>query len=137
MYTGIVGMEGYAALELLEGRYKPLLADLWSCGKVLKELGLYCYPLASQKRLLVISSQLMDCDPKAHPMVSTALKWVALTEHEEGNTFPSMALYIEVFSKALHHTYVCFCRTFPTVPMSAHELLPCQPSMQQIPATLL
>ncbi|KAF8557822.1 hypothetical protein OG21DRAFT_1381284, partial [Imleria badia] len=32
IYSGVVGTEGYIAPEVRKGHYKPMLADLWSCG---------------------------------------------------------------------------------------------------------
>lgn len=137
MYIGVVGTEDYIAPEIREGPYKPLLADLWSCGKTLKELCLRCRPSAARKKLLAVSSQLMNYDPEARPTMSTVLGWMASTRQERDNAFPDITSYVEVFSTVLRCTYICFCRTFPTAPMSAHELFPFQTSMQQIPAALL
>ncbi|KAF8554804.1 kinase-like protein, partial [Imleria badia] len=35
-YSGVVGTEDYIAPEVHKGNYKPMLADLWSCGKTLE-----------------------------------------------------------------------------------------------------
>ncbi|KIJ65342.1 hypothetical protein HYDPIDRAFT_54928, partial [Hydnomerulius pinastri MD-312] len=36
MFKGVVGTEDYIAPEVCKGRFRPMLADLWSCGKTLQ-----------------------------------------------------------------------------------------------------
>ncbi|KAI9567265.1 kinase-like domain-containing protein, partial [Boletus coccyginus] len=73
-HRGVVGTENYIAPEVLEGRYKPILADLWSCGRTLEELCVGCRPSEDCATLLRISRQLMERDPEARPKVSTVLE---------------------------------------------------------------
>ncbi|KAI9569290.1 kinase-like domain-containing protein [Boletus coccyginus] len=82
-YRGIVGTEDYVAPEVHEGQYKPMLADLWSCGRTLKEFCAGCYPSADCATLLQISRQLMHRDPGARPKMYTVLEWMALTRRED------------------------------------------------------
>ncbi|KAF8554815.1 kinase-like protein, partial [Imleria badia] len=35
-YSRVVGTKNYIAPEVRKGDYKPMLADLWSCGKTLE-----------------------------------------------------------------------------------------------------
>ena len=76
-HSEIVGTEDYIAPEILKGHYKPMLADLWSCGRTLKELCTCCHPSADRTKVLEIARRLMDRDPKARPKMSTVLEWMA------------------------------------------------------------
>ncbi|KAG6380507.1 hypothetical protein JVT61DRAFT_8667 [Boletus reticuloceps] len=78
-YRGVVGTEDYIAPEVREGQYKPMLADLWSCGRTLEELCAGCHPSVDRTTLLQISRQLMDPDPEARPKMSTVLERMAPT----------------------------------------------------------
>ncbi|KAH0831421.1 kinase-like domain-containing protein, partial [Lanmaoa asiatica] len=73
MYRGVVGTEDYIAPEVREGQYKPILADLWSCGRTLEELCAGCRPSVDRAILLGISRALMDRDPEGRPKMSTVL----------------------------------------------------------------
>ncbi|KAG6374936.1 kinase-like domain-containing protein [Boletus reticuloceps] len=73
-YRGIVGTEEYVAAEVHEGQYKPMLADLWSCGRTLKEFCVGCNPSMNHATLLQISRQLMHQNPEAHPKISAVLE---------------------------------------------------------------
>ncbi|KAH0825655.1 kinase-like domain-containing protein, partial [Lanmaoa asiatica] len=74
MYTGVVGTEDYIAPEVNGGWYKPMLADLWSCGRTLEEFCSGCHPSVDCTRLLQISRELMNHDPEARPKMSTVLE---------------------------------------------------------------
>ncbi|KAG6380506.1 hypothetical protein JVT61DRAFT_8665 [Boletus reticuloceps] len=106
-YRGVVGTEDYIAPEVREGQYKPMLADLWSCGRTLEELCAGCHPSVDRTTLLQISRQLMDPDPEARPKMSTVLERMAPTRGRDN---------------AVSHTIL----TLPTVHTPAHEhsLLP-------------
>ncbi|KAH0829034.1 kinase-like domain-containing protein, partial [Lanmaoa asiatica] len=64
--TLVVGTEDYIAPEVHEGVYKPMLADLYSCGGALEELCACCNSLAD-RTMLGIARQLMNRDPQARP----------------------------------------------------------------------
>jgi serine/threonine protein kinase len=81
--SGVVGTEDYIAPEVRKGQYKPILADLWSCGKTLKELCACCHYSADRTRLLEIASRLMKWDPEARPKMSTVQEWMAPTQRGE------------------------------------------------------
>ncbi|KAG6374813.1 hypothetical protein JVT61DRAFT_4197 [Boletus reticuloceps] len=81
-YMGVVGTENYIAPEVLEGHYKPILADLWSCGRTLEDLCVGCRPSEDCAMLLRISRQLMEQDPEARPKMSTVLEWLASSRRE-------------------------------------------------------
>ena len=76
-YSGVVGTEGYIAPEVQEGEYKPMVADLWSCGRTLDELCACCRPSEDQTMLLEIARQLLNRDPEARPQMSTILEQMA------------------------------------------------------------
>jgi serine/threonine protein kinase len=77
MYEGVVGTEDYIAPEVREGQYKPILADLWSCGRTLEELCAGCRPSVDRAILLEISRELMGRDPEGRPKMSTVLERMA------------------------------------------------------------
>lgn len=81
-YAGAVGTEAYMAPEVRKGQYKPMLADLWSCGRTLEELCSRCNHSVERTKLLEIARQLMDREPAARPRISTVLKWVAPQQGE-------------------------------------------------------
>ena len=82
-YRGVVGTEDYMAPEVKKGLYKPMLADLWSCGRTLVEFCLRCNPSANRTKLLEIAEQLMDTDPEARPKMNTLLEWMAPLQRGE------------------------------------------------------
>ncbi|KAN0086071.1 kinase-like protein [Tylopilus felleus] len=57
MFRGIVGTEYYIILEVHEGQYKPILADLWSCSRMLEELCAGCHPSMDHALLFQICLQ--------------------------------------------------------------------------------
>jgi len=73
---GYVGTKGYIAPEVGKTRFSPIRADLWSVGKVVKELCMLCRPSASRDWLLDISEQLLNDDPSKRPMMLEVLEWM-------------------------------------------------------------
>jgi serine/threonine protein kinase len=94
-YRGVVGTEDYVAPEVREGQYKPMLADLWSCGRTLEEFCAGCHPSEDCAMLLQISRQLMHQDPEARPKMSAVLEWMALTKRED-NVVSHTRPYVKV-----------------------------------------
>lgn len=45
--TGVVSTEDYIASEVHKGDYKPMVADLWNCGRTLEALCTCCRPSTS------------------------------------------------------------------------------------------
>ena len=88
-YSGVVGTEDYIAPEVREGNYKPMVADLWSCGRTLEELCACCDPSADRAMLLEIAKQLMNRDPDARPRMSTILEQMTAFRRGEGNDVPA------------------------------------------------
>ena len=84
-YSGVVGTEDYMAPEVRKGEYKPMLADLWSCGRTLEELCSCCNSSADRTKLLEIAKRLMNRDPEARPRISTVLEWMAPAQQGEDN----------------------------------------------------
>jgi len=85
MFTGLAGTEGYMAPEVGETTYDPIRADLWSCGKVIKELCAICDHSPARMRLLDIASLLLDDDPEKRPMISEVLQW--MSQHDDNRSF--------------------------------------------------
>ncbi|OAX43596.1 kinase-like protein [Rhizopogon vinicolor AM-OR11-026] len=78
MFSGIVGTVGYIPPEVAAGHhYSPIRADLWSCGKTLRELCERCRPSSPRDALLDIARQLMSEDPDKRPMMSEIFAHVA------------------------------------------------------------
>ena len=77
MYKGVVGTKDYMTPEVHQGQYKPILANLWSCGKMLEELSSGCCSSADHVALLQISRELMNEELEACPRISTVLEWMA------------------------------------------------------------
>ena len=84
-YTGVVGTEDYMAPEIRKGQYKPMLADVWSCGRTLEIFCSCCNSSADRTKLLEIAGRLTNRDPEARPKMSTALEWVTLAQRGEEN----------------------------------------------------
>ena len=75
LLQGYAGTKGYIAPEVGETKFSPICADLWSVGKVVKELCTLCRPSASRDWLLVLSEQqLLNDDPSKRPMMSEVLE---------------------------------------------------------------
>ncbi|KAN0081514.1 hypothetical protein V8E55_009138 [Tylopilus felleus] len=79
-YSGVVGTEDYIAPEVRKGSYKPMLADLWSCGRTLAELCACCDHSGQRAQLLKIAGLLMNHDPEMRPRMSTLLEQLTSTE---------------------------------------------------------
>jgi len=78
LLQGYAGTEGYIAPEVGKTTYSPIRADLWSVGKVVKELCMLCRPSTSRDWLLVLSEQqLLNDDPSKRPMMSEVLEWMS------------------------------------------------------------
>ena len=75
-FRGCVGTTGYTAPEVEEIEiFSPIRADLWSVGKVVKELCMLCSPSTSRDWLLDLSEQeLLNDDPSKRPMMSDVLE---------------------------------------------------------------
>ncbi|KIJ58017.1 hypothetical protein HYDPIDRAFT_190913 [Hydnomerulius pinastri MD-312] len=74
MFKGVVRTEDYIAPEVCKGRFRPMLADLWSYGKTLQELCLRCQDLTARCTLLEISDELMHEEPAERPTMATVLE---------------------------------------------------------------
>ena len=79
-YNGVAGTEDYIAPEVRKGNYKPMLADLWSCGRTLAELCACCDHSGQRAQLLEIAGLLMNHDPEMRPRMSTLLEQLTSTE---------------------------------------------------------
>ena len=100
-YSGVVGTEGYIAPEIRKGCYKPILADLWSCGRTLEELCACCHPSADHTKVLEIARRLMDRDPKARPNMSTVLQWMVSATGGEDDVVPPKLPQVKVSYSSL------------------------------------
>ena len=77
LFQGYAGTKGYVAPEVGETKFSPIRADLWSVGKVVKELCMLCRPSTSRDWLLALSEQqLLNDDPSKRPMMSEVLEWM-------------------------------------------------------------
>ncbi|KAI6005435.1 hypothetical protein EDD15DRAFT_2566380 [Pisolithus albus] len=75
-YRGVVGTPGYMAPELERGdACKPILADLWSCGRTLEDLCSICEPSADRDFILSVAAKLTSEDPADRPAMSTVQEW--------------------------------------------------------------
>ena len=90
-YNGVAGTEDYIAPEVRKGNYKPMLADLWSCGRTLEELCACCHSSSERTELLEIASRLMDRDPEARPKMSDVLEQMALTRRGKDRVVPPIS----------------------------------------------
>ncbi|KAL6300955.1 hypothetical protein BKA93DRAFT_902623 [Sparassis latifolia] len=71
---GYAGTRGYTAPEVGRVAYRPIRADLWSCGKVIMELCENAKPSFARTWLCVVSKRLMDDDPDKRPMMAEILQ---------------------------------------------------------------
>ena len=72
VWHGFAGTPKWAAPEVGPGDYKPVLADVWSCGKVINYMCENC-PSSNSKDLeflFGISSRLMNADPEERPSLT-------------------------------------------------------------------
>jgi len=65
------GTPGWCAPEVSAGTsYNPLLADRWSCGRVLSTFAKHMEPGQTRDAMRLVSQQLMDPDPLLRPPVT-------------------------------------------------------------------
>ena len=102
---GRVGTQGYMAPEVGNGKFSPIRADLWSVGKVVKDLCMLCRrPSTHRDQLSDVSERLLDDDPRKRPTMSEVLEWMlnldaseqeqALTAKVETLRFPKAIIQI-------------------------------------------
>ncbi|KAI5987635.1 kinase-like domain-containing protein [Pisolithus albus] len=95
---GVIGTPGYTAPEVERGdAYKPIQADLWSCGRTLEVLCSDCKPSFDRSFLLRVAAELMNEDPDQRPTMSTVQEWIAskkvtLSAETRGFRYPSSHL---------------------------------------------
>ncbi|KDQ12963.1 hypothetical protein BOTBODRAFT_406545 [Botryobasidium botryosum FD-172 SS1] len=77
MCQGFSGTKGWAAPEVGPKPYSPILADLWSCGRVVHAMCEDLQVSAARDFLLGISGQLMDPVPGQRPAAATAMRSVS------------------------------------------------------------
>ncbi|KAI6029094.1 kinase-like domain-containing protein [Pisolithus microcarpus] len=94
-FRGIVGTPGYTAPEVERGdAYKPIQADLWSCGRTLEVLCSNCKPSFDRNFLLRVAAELMSEDADQRPTMSRVQEWIAsrkvtLSAETRGFRYPS------------------------------------------------
>ncbi|KAI5982235.1 kinase-like domain-containing protein [Pisolithus albus] len=77
-FRGVIGTPGYTAPEVERGdAYKPIQADLWSCGRTLEVLCSDCKPSFDRNFLLGVAAELMNEDPDQRPTMSRVQEWIA------------------------------------------------------------
>ncbi|KAI5992900.1 kinase-like domain-containing protein [Pisolithus albus] len=77
-FRGIVGTTGYIAPEVERGHaYKPMQADLWSCGRTLEVLCSECKPSRDRDFLLTVAAKLKSEDPDRRPAMSRVQEWIS------------------------------------------------------------
>jgi serine/threonine protein kinase len=68
------GTDGWSAPEVSAGKpYDPLLADRWSCSRVLKDFTELMEPSRLRERMCILSQQLMDPSPSRRPPIPDRL----------------------------------------------------------------
>ena len=86
LLQGHAGTKGYIAPEVGDTKFSPIRADLWSVGKVVKELCMLCRPSISRDWLLVLSEQqLLNDDPTKRPTMSEVLEMMSNFEPSKPN----------------------------------------------------
>jgi len=85
MFVGLAGTEGYMAPEVGKAAYNPICADLWSCGKVIRDLCTICDHSPARTWLLEIAGLLLDDDPEKRPMMGQVLHW--MSQHDAKSPF--------------------------------------------------
>jgi serine/threonine protein kinase len=76
LLQGYAGTQGYIAPEVGNTKFSPIRADLWSVGKIVKELCMLCRPSTYRDWLSVLSELLLNDNPKKRPMMSEVLEWM-------------------------------------------------------------
>ncbi|KAI6002621.1 hypothetical protein F5J12DRAFT_840168 [Pisolithus orientalis] len=77
-FRGIAGTTGYIAPEVERGdAYKPIQADLWSCGRTLEVLCSICKPSPDRDFLLDVAAELKSENPERRPAMSKVQEWMA------------------------------------------------------------
>jgi serine/threonine protein kinase len=123
LLQGRAGTEGYIAPEVGNTKFSPIRADLWSVGKVVKELCMLCRPSASRDRLSSVSELLLNDDPSKRPMMSEVLGW--MLNRDASETQPSGHLRYLVtpifFVQLSESLYSSFTSMSPRPPPSESE----------------
>ena len=89
LLQGHAGTEGYIAPEVGRTKFSPIRADLWSVGKVVKELCVLCGPSTYRDRLSDLSERLLNDTPGKRPLMSEVLEW--MSKLEEGRALTARA----------------------------------------------
>ncbi|KAI5992897.1 kinase-like domain-containing protein [Pisolithus albus] len=75
-FRGVVGTTGYIAPEVERGHaYKPMQADLWSCGRTLEVLCSECETSPDRDFLLRVAAKLKSGNPDHRPSMSRVQEW--------------------------------------------------------------
>lgn len=77
MGNGFSGTPGYAAPEVGQDDFSPVLADRWSCGNLIQEVCKLCGPSKHRDVLLGVSQGLMNEDPRKRPDLSEVARRLA------------------------------------------------------------
>jgi len=83
LLQGHAGTEGYIAPEVGPTKFSPIRADLWSVGKVVKELCVLCGPSTHRDRLSDLSQRLLNDIPSKRPLMSEVLEWMSKLDASE------------------------------------------------------
>jgi serine/threonine protein kinase len=99
---GHAGTQGYMAPEIGNRKFSPIRADLWSVGKVVKDLCMLCrHPSTNLDRLSDLSERLLNDDPSKRPMMSEVLEWMLnLDASEQGQALTAKVEMLR-FPKAI------------------------------------
>jgi serine/threonine protein kinase len=74
MIEGFVGTRGYTAPEVGQKAFSPILADVWACGHLLKEICLGYKQSFDRDIVLGIAAELMNTDPDQRPRLTDVAK---------------------------------------------------------------
>jgi serine/threonine protein kinase len=83
LLQGHAGTQGYIAPEVGNTKFSPIRADLWSVGKIVKELCMLCRPSTYRDWLSVLSELLLNDNPKKRPMMLEVLEWMSNLDASE------------------------------------------------------
>jgi len=87
-FRGTSGTKGYMAPEIGKGSYRPIKADLWSCGKVIQTFCAACKPSILRDNLLKIADELLNVDPDKRPTMKQVLSRIPNTVVTQNVSFP-------------------------------------------------
>lgn len=102
MGNGFSGTRGYVAPEVGPDDFSPILADRWSCARLIQEVCKISGPSKHRDELLGISQELMNRNPRKRPDLSEVAK--RLENCPDSNLVKPYSIRVPVFGNEIRDT---------------------------------